>query len=153
MGFIAKSQVSAETNITNESFYPDLDVVKFREVMRLEGNVTAERLNDALLTSAFRVNADLVEWQEEKRIAGFSLLADVPCSVIGEQSLYVFQYQHAVQCFAKADLVERFQDYDNSLNGAQRAEEMNAMIDDYRRQGLQAVKRILGKPLVTVELI
>lgn len=153
MGFIAKDDDSNVTNLSNADFYPDLNVAQFREVMRLEGNVTSERLNDALITAAFRVNDDLSTWEVEKKLEGYTRLELVPCEMVGDQGLYSFQYQHAVQCFAKADLVERFQDYDNTLNGAQRAEEMSAMINDYRRQGLQSIKRILGKPLTTVELI
>ena len=62
-------------------------------------------------------------------------------------------YQRAVYATAKAELIERYRDFDSTDAGQRRAETMELSVDDYRRQARYAIRDILGRPRATVELL
>jgi hypothetical protein len=73
--------------------------------------------------------------------------------VIGDTSRLVLLYQRAVYATAKAELIERYRDFDSTDAGQRRAEAMELSVDDYRRQARYAIRDILGRPRATVELL
>lgn len=51
MEFIAPQKTTGAPDIVpNNSFWPDVDLAKFRSVMRVDGTVTPERLRQVVLT-------------------------------------------------------------------------------------------------------
>lgn len=152
-GFVANTPDSVETDIVNTDFFPVISPDSCRAVMRLDQTVTAERLRDALSNAMYQVNSDLLTYKHAKVDAGYASLSLVPADEIDGISVKIGLYTRAVYCFAKAELTERYRDYDTALSGNQRADELDPAIDDYRRQAIIAIRAISDAPRSTIELI
>lgn len=152
-GFVANSPATTEPDIQNNSFSPDISLSDFRAVMRLDQSITADRIRHALINAINDTNGELKSWKAEQTTAGHTTLADVPADQIDGKSIKVQLYIRAVYNAAKAELVERYRDFDSTLNGSQRAEEMDETIDQYRRQAIIAIRDLIDRPRSTIELI
>lgn len=152
-GFVANSPAPVEATISNIDFFPTISLEKCRASIRLDQNITEPRLRAALINAMQEVNADLASWRATQTAAGYAELDDVPADQIGGVSVKTNSYTRAVYCFAKAELIERYRDYDTTLSGNQRADELDPAVDDYRRQGIIAIRAIIGAPRCTIELI
>lgn len=53
--------------MTNDSFYPDISLLAVRNTMRIDGTVTQERLQHAIIEAIISVNHDLRAFQEKER--------------------------------------------------------------------------------------
>jgi hypothetical protein len=152
-GFVANTPASAEEDITNTDFFPAISPVKCRESVRLDLSITGARLRDVLITAMQDVNTDLAPYKADQIEAGFATLNDVPADHIDGVSTKINLYIRAVYCFAKADLMERYRDYDTTHSGHQRADELDPAVDDYRRKGIIAIRALIDAPRSTIELI
>lgn len=156
MSFIATAPSStrapAATIVTNDGFFPDIDLDQLREKMRLDGTVTHARLQDATVLAIGTVNNELQTWKAMRLAAGDVTMADTLPKVNGE-SFYLALYRSAVYRTAKADLTERYRDFDSTKSGEDKAEQLEMTIDDDRRHARWAISDILGRRRITVELI
>jgi hypothetical protein len=139
--------------VGNDGWFPDLSLSAFRQIVRLDGTVTDPRLREALVAAMLETNQILAAYQREQHTAGHGDLAAVPSTTIDGASRLVQLYRRAVQCAAKADLIERYRDLDSTDAGLRRAIEMDAAVDEQRRNARWAVSELLGQPHNTVELI
>ncbi|NIG15848.1 head completion/stabilization protein [Pantoea sp. Cy-640] len=153
MEFVApqKAAGTPET-IPNNSFWPDIDLAKFRTAMRVDGTVTPERLRQVVLTAMAEVNAELYPWREQQELRGFNSLADVPGEKLAGESARLHHYQNAVWCWTRAVLNERYQDFDATAAGMKRGEELADATGDLWRDARWAVSRVQNLPHCTVEL-
>ncbi len=152
-GFIAAASDSADSTITNDGFFSDIEPSNFRDLMRLDNTVTNARVRHALIDAITKVNTDLQSWKTQQLGKAYSTLATVPASKVDGQSTHQHNYQRAVFCIAKAEIIERYQDYDSTGSGTARGEELEPTIDDYKRQSILAIRAILALPQSTIELI
>lgn len=152
-GFVANTPSLEEPNIKNSVFWPEISMVDCRAVMRIGSEITPERLREALINAMIDVNSDLHDWRFKNEQAGHADLASVPAEQINEESINLTLYRRAVYNFAKAELTERYRDYDSTLQGGDRSDNLDPTIDQYRRQGILAVRQISGRQRTTVELI
>lgn len=154
MEFIAPQKATGTPdNIPNNSFWPDVDLAKFRSVMRVDGTVTPERLRQVVLTAMAEVNAELYPWRERQELAGHNSLADVPAEKLAGVSVRLHHYENAVWCWTRAVLNERYQDFDATASAVKRGEELNDASGDLWRDARWAVSRVQDMPHCTVELI
>lgn len=155
MSFIATGDPSApaEAVLVNDGFFPNIDPADLRKSQRLDGTVTYERLLHALIEAIASVNDELAAFKAAQILAGYATLAAVPASTINDISINVHRYQRAVFATAKADLTERYRDYDSTGAGNKLADQMETPIDDIRRDARWAISDILGIGRNTVELI
>lgn len=154
MSFIAIPDASAsDITVKNSDFWPDINLATLRSTVRLDGTVTDERLTHALVSAIISVNRDLKDWKHSQIQRGHTSLKDIPAETINEQSELVSLYLRAVYCLSRANLLERYADYDSSAKGLTKAEEQNDSITDLYRDARFAVRDILGINRVTVELI
>ena len=72
---------------------------------------------------------------------------------INGESILVQRYKRGVYCLTVANLYERYRAYDTTKDGAEKAEEFENSVDDLRRDARFAIRDILGKTRVDVELI
>jgi hypothetical protein len=152
-GFVANTAPAEETTIENIPFFPDVSPVACRDVMRIDSSITPDRLRAALVSAMHDTNHDLRHFRAEQEAAGYATLGDVPADAIDGSNINVQLYQRAVYNIAKAELTERYRDYDTTLHGTQRAEDLDETIDTYRRQAILAIRKIAGRQRTTVELI
>ncbi|HEX7856045.1 MAG TPA: head completion/stabilization protein [Sphingobium sp.] len=146
-----------ETNpdrVIELGWFPDIDPAVVRKDHRIREGVTADRLRTALIAAIISVGNDLGPWQAAQSTAGFDSLADVPELIrIDGESRLVHCYRRAVALYAKAEIVERYRDIDTSATGERRADDLDPSVTELRRDGLHAIRDILGKGRTTVELI
>lgn len=153
MSFIAPATSATASTITNGPFWPDIEPDALRKTMRLDGTVTNERLEHAVINAALQVNGDLKNWRIANQLLGFGSLVQVPAEQINGQSIYLQLYLRAVYCLTKANLIERYSDFDSTAKGLKAGEELTDSITDLRRDARFAIRDILGESHVTVELI
>lgn len=138
--------------VTNDGFFPDIDLDKLRDTMRLDGTVTPARLRDAAIEAVISVNDELQAWKVAQLAAGVAALADIP-PMIGGVGVQLSRYLAAVHRTAKADLTERYRSFDATKAGEAKADQLETTIGDDRRAARWAIRDILGLPRSTIELI
>lgn len=161
MSFIATQPPAADTpadseapaTIENDGWFPDISMTAMRDAMRLDGTVTDPRLKLAVIDAIIHVNAELADWQQRQSDAGYPTLEDVPSKKVAGESIYVACYRRAVYSSAKADLIERYRDFDSTQEGNKKAESLESPIDEQRRNAHWAIADIVGRTHITVELI
>ncbi len=142
--------------IENDGWFPDIALVDMRDAMRLDGTVTDARLVQAVVDAILNVNRELAQWQGQHAQAGITALADVPAARINRESRLLAQYRRAVYSTAKADLIERYRDYDStatSLTDKKSMEWLDEAPGAQRRNAQWAIADIVGRSHLTVELI
>lgn len=156
MSFIATAPAAPESApaaiITNDGFFPNIDLAQLRDTMRLDGTVTAARLRNAAIEAVVSVNDELAEWKAAQLAAGVIRL-DEMLPKIGGDSVNLTRYLTAVYRTTKADLTERYRDFDATKTGEEKAEQLDATVGDDRRAARWAIRDLLGVSRTTVELI
>lgn len=125
-------------------WWPDIVVSDAREVIRISGTVTPARLVEALQNAVWSVIRELAEWATTQRAAYPEKLNDERLAGL---------YRRAVYNYAKAELIERYRDFDMTNAGSTRAEDKLDAADDARRNLRWAISDILGRSRVTVEAL
>ncbi|NLY33944.1 MAG: head completion/stabilization protein [Alcaligenaceae bacterium] len=125
--------------ISGEGGWPDVDPKIARIVMRLNGTVTLERLVESIENAIQYIQSELAEWKALQ-------MGDLGPK---EKGLYL----RAVYFTAKADLTERYRDFDTTGDGERRVEDLVDAVDDARRNVRWAISDILNQPRITVEAL
>ncbi|MEH8047917.1 head completion/stabilization protein [Gallibacterium anatis] len=143
-------KVGADEIIRNDGFFPDLSLADFRNQARVDGTVTAARLQDAVIEAMASVNQELASLKPQDSDSTFYAIA---CPQINGESLMVYRYRRAVTCLALANLYERYTSYDTTNDGEKKAELLNESIDELRRDARFAISDMLSVRRINVELI
>ncbi|MET1080319.1 MAG: head completion/stabilization protein [Pseudomonas sp.] len=154
-GLVATGTASAAPLmvVSNDGWFPDIDLVQLRAAERLGNTITDARLKPAVIAAIISVNTDLALWQSLEVGKGAATLADVPAPLVDGQSAKVALYLRAVYSLAHADLIERYSDYDTTGSGEKSADELSPQIADQHRNARWAIRDLLGQRRTTVELI
>ncbi|UKD15452.1 head completion/stabilization protein [Burkholderia aenigmatica] len=150
----APDDPSVEPVIRGDGWYPSVDMRDARTVLRLlDGTITDARLRDALIEGIAHTRDVLAEWRELREREGAADLAATLSGEVDGVSVQVSRFRRAVYAWALAWLVERYRGYDTSSNGARRAEALDCLPDDARRDAYWAMSDIMRRRRVTVDLI
>ncbi|SDE41442.1 head completion/stabilization protein [Paraburkholderia lycopersici] len=139
--------------VENIAWFPSIDLGRMREDVRLDGTVTHARLREAVIAAIDDVNRELASWRATQEAAGAAQLADVPADSIGGESVQLSRYRRAVYFLARADLTEKYRDFDSTKSGAADADERMTTIDADRRNARNAINDMRGLARTTIELI
>lgn len=150
-GFIANGATSTAHPITQGGFWPDLDGTHLRAAMRLTSAVTDARLEVATFNAIIEANRELATYRAAREAEGHSTLAAVPAEQLKEESVLVHLYRRVIYCNTAAELIERYQGFDATNSGEQRASEEESSPDQLRRDARKALRTILGISHATVE--
>ena len=156
-GFVATAPVppadSPSDAIANDGWFPALSMADTRNSVRIDGTVTDERLRAALVNAMMDVNRQLRAFKAERVALGQASLAAASADeMVDGKPRLVLLYLRAVMCSAKADLTERYRDFDADAANP-RVKDAEPAIDEQRRNAQWAVRDILGQSHVFVELI
>ena len=156
-GFVATAPVPPADDpadaIANDGWFPPLSMGDTRNTVRLDGTVTDQRLRAALVNAMMDVNRQLRSFKAERIALGQgSLEAASVSELIDGKPRLVLLYLRAVMCSAKADLTERYRDFDADAANP-RVKDAEPATDEQRRNAQWAVRDILGQSHVFVELI
>ncbi|MBC3346563.1 head completion/stabilization protein [Pseudomonas sp. SWRI196] len=152
-GFIATGSIDEPFVITNDGFWPDIDVVHLRDSIRLDGSITDARIEVVTVNALIQVNGELASVKLKHTANGYDTLAAVPASNIKGESHFVHLYRRSIYCSVGAELAERYRSYDSSVEGNKNADELTPSVDEYRRDARFAIRDLLGVGHSTVELI
>lgn len=142
-----------EDDITNDGWFPDIELVTARDAIRLDGTITPLRLREALIEAINSVNDELDTWKQVQITNGHTSLESVPSPTVDGITRNLHRYNRAVFCLAKSNLIERYRDYDSTSEGNKRATELEPGIGDLRRDYRWAVSDISGLSRTTIDLI
>ncbi|SUT91580.1 head completion/stabilization protein [Actinobacillus lignieresii] len=147
-----QTEISDEV-ITNNGFFPDVQLVNIRNAMRIDGTVTDERLKHSVISAMATVNKDLKNYREQAQSNNKNTLAECNDEQINGLSLDVYNYLRAVYCLAVANLYERYRSYDSTKEGHDKSAELENTADDLKRDYHFAVRDILGGNRMISELV
>lgn len=150
---VPNSPAVVEAVVVNDGWFPSIDPVQLRNEYRIRASVTPERLRKAIISAIIKAGNQLEAWQAERIALVPTGLIDVPAKTIDGESRYVLLYQRAIGSYAKAELVEEYRDTDTTTAGQRDVEDLEPSIAELRRDGLYAIRDILGRPRVRSELI
>ena len=153
MSFVATNTPSEEDDIGNEAFFPAISPADFRIAVRQDKTVTPEKLRAAMTEAILAANRELADWRAEKTANGYATLASIPQPEIGGIGALLHHYRRAVYSLTKAELLERYRDFDATRSGAERDQENPAADDIYRRDARWALADLMGRHRTVVELI
>jgi hypothetical protein len=155
MSFVVAGNSNAEAGeaIENNGFWPGVDPADFRATTRVDTTITEERVAGALRAAMIDTNDRLRDWQADQVAAGHASAGDVPAPSHRPAGSITALYLRAVYALAKANLVERYRDYDSAGSESERVEDLTPTIDDYRRDAAWAISDLIGRNRSTVELI
>ena len=163
MTFIAVAPLSTQSTSTpivdeieNEDWFPNLYLPTLRQTMRLDGTVTDARLLMAVVGAILHVNSELAIWKAKQQAEGYTHLIMVPATLINRESRLLAYYWRAVFSTTKADLLEKYRDYDTTASGMtdkKLSESLENATGEHRRNAHWAIASITGRPHMTVELI
>lgn len=137
--------------LTNDGFWPDLNLADFQEQRSIPVDVDAETVAEALLTAAGEVN-DLLQTVKDGYLAkGFGQASAVPGIGRPGENLLCARYKKAVFARAKADLIPEFasQGRRESHPGQESAETRAGLL----AEGSIIIRAIKGLRRVTVRKI
>lgn len=140
-------------NVTSEAFWPVINLNHLRQSMRLTGDVTSSRLKHEATEAVIYVNQSLDAWREKQQQQGYDTLEKVPSPMINDTTQAVYRYQRAVYSFTKAALIEQYRDIDTTRDGEKHALALSSQIDDLRRDGQNALRDLLGRRRMLIEIV
>lgn len=156
-GFVSSPAPAATppgTKLECGPFWPDIDVNHFRDAQRIGGTAIPDaRLADALMGAVLGVELDLSTWRAAREAEGTEKLEDIVQASIGTEKRLVLLWRRAVYAFATADIAETHRDVTATNTGQARTPELDNRADDHRRNGIHAIREILGVNRTAVELI
>ncbi|AXF23505.1 phage head completion protein [Burkholderia pyrrocinia] len=140
--------------IPGDGWFPEIDLRVAREVMRLQdGTITDARFRDAVVEGIAHTRDVLAEWRVDREREGAADLATTLSGDVDGVNVQVSRFRRAVYAWALAWLVERYRGYDTSASGTRRAEALDCLPEDARRDAYWAVSDIMRRRRVTVDLI
>ncbi|EMC8779836.1 head completion/stabilization protein [Providencia rettgeri] len=94
--------------ITNDAFWPDINLADFQKQRKIPIDLDSELLTDALLASIAEINLSLESLKSRYISKGYSTANDVPGAKTKGQNALCAQYKKALYARAKADLIGEF---------------------------------------------
>lgn len=158
-GFVAyPDNPSAEggnacSTIELDGWFPAVDLAHFRETQRIGEAVTDPRLAEAVRTAMITVLVELRSWKARHVAAGAVSLEAVEAEQVDFESFFAAAYRRAVYSYALAELAETHRDVTVTGDGAELADRKGLTADDHRRNGIHAIRDILGVSRIDAELI
>lgn len=144
MGSLTSVNTAAPETLENSEFWPDINLEELRDSVRLDGNVTNERLRHVTIEAINRVNDELSEWRDIQRKLGYNALSDIPAERVAGLSVLISRYLRAVYSTTKALIIESYRDIDTTREGEKHAEALATQIEDAWRDSQWALRDILG---------
>lgn len=144
---------SADVVLEGDAFWPTIDLVDLRTVMRLDPSVDVTRLRDAAIEAVLAVRRELRAWKAEQLAAGYDELSEVPGEEIEELAEAVYLYKRAVYACTAATLLEQIRELGMTNAGQERSDELQAAAGEHRRAQRNAIRDLLGHTRITAELL
>lgn len=153
MSFSGKPTTLIDQLITNDGFWPDLDLAEFQRGYRLPAEFLVELLVDGITQAIGEVNMDLAKRKADWQAVGIHNVANADPMLLAERTFMAASYKRAVYCRAKAYLLAQFATVNRRDTATNWAKESPQTHDQFLCFSQQAVRLIQGRSRVTAELI
>jgi hypothetical protein len=154
MSFTGKSETFLNTEITNDGFYPDINLGELQRFYRVPAEYKQDVIEHHTRLAISDCNAQLAVKKAEWNIQGFTMLEQVSSAEIGGQLERVEQYKRAVFCRAVGLMVMAFATLNRREVAENQAKESDDTIQYFLAQSGRAIRRLLGlTENVSVELL
>lgn len=151
------AELPAAGEVALDAFWPAVNIVQIRRVIRLTDNVAADRLREATENALITISGQLASWREAREAEGFDSLADVPArrKIAGTDGRtdYEVLWTRAVYSEVGADLAERQLNAGATAAGLERIEQLKSDVNIHRRNVIYAVRDFLGVARVDAEAL
>ncbi|MGL3020533.1 head completion/stabilization protein [Acinetobacter baumannii] len=149
MGFVANgNNTPSQIEIKSDPFYPSVALDRIREIVRIDGAVTNERLKQTIIEEVIDINRLLIRLKDQA-----SKLSDLSKLQVNDLPETDYLYLSAIANGVAAKVNENYRNYDSSDSGVKKAKEAECTVDDYRRNKQWAIQQLLGENHTVVELI
>lgn len=162
-GFVARDPIAdtspdpqppAADLVECDAFWPSINITDLRQAARLNTDIPAERLRDAVRIAMLDMARELQAWRLDQQLAGHQTLSAVPArQMAGGQSDYVLLWARGIYSVVAADLGERLRGQGLTAAGDARADSLQSDVDVHSRNVIHAVRDFLGTTRVAVALI
>lgn len=138
------------SKVAVDGWFPDIDVTKLREAVRMGENIVPHaRLVAAIEGATVTALRNLAQWRAGHAAAGIAELADVPDTVeiagqpvtveINGQPRTLVLWDRIIRHYTAAEVADQYRDLVATDQQVQRAEEQTVTADQHRRMGHNAV--------------
>ena len=153
MGFIANGNLPAMPPaeleiVASPEFFPVVSMQAVRDFVRVDESVTDNRLAQLVKEETLDVMRLL-----EPLTAKAATLAELSKRHINGEPEMVIWYFSAIANGVGAKVCEKYRNYDSTNKGSDKAAEVSATIDEYRRNKMWALAQMQGRNQTVVELI
>ena len=153
MSFSGKPTALVEHPISNDGFWPDLDVAEFQKGYRLPAEYLVELLVDGISMATGQINLDLAQRKNSWQAVGITSLCAAEPMTLPECEFMITSYKRAVYCRAKAYLLGQFSTVNRRESAENLAKEAVNTAQMFLVLSQQAVRLIQGRGRITAELI
>lgn len=153
MSFIANGNLPvmppAELEIVaSPEFFPVLSLSRVRDFIRIDDSVTDARLSQLVMEETLDVMRLL-----EPLTTKADTLAELSTRTVNGEPEMLIWYFSAIANGVGAKVCEKYRNYDSTNKGSDKALELSATIDEYRRNKMWALAQMQGRNQTVVELI
>jgi hypothetical protein len=142
-----------QAKVESNPFWPVIRVAELRRAMRLDGQVTTDRLISRAIEAVAHINDQLSAWRQLQISAGYHYLEQIPADTINGESVKVWRYKNAVWTLTKALLIENYRDIDTTSQGEKHAEALSTQIDTLWRDLRWSIRDIQDEDRGLAELV
>lgn len=115
MSLTGKPQLTTNTPLANDGFWPDLVLAELLSKYRAPAEYADDTIQLGVMLAMINVNEALAAVRlsiEELTYDSLQAYCDANIELVNEEPVLIFRYKHAVFCRAKAFLLQQF----NSMN-------------------------------------
>ncbi len=153
MSFSGKHNPPQQGTISNQPFWPDLDLTEFSVNYRIPNDLEVNPVREQLIQAITDINARLYDWQQVKKGEGFKQLSDIPSETVADESILIVLYKRAVFSRAKASISRDYPTIDRRTEAENQAKSSDDIERIYLRNAFEAVRQMMNMNDITVELI
>ncbi len=137
--------------ITNDGFWPDVDLYDFQKSRSLPTDIDADFLADALIATMTEINGELQNVKTKHQADGFATAQDVPGVFHKGRNALCAQYRKAVFARAKADLLGEYSSImSRAPNPQQESPELRALLLAESSLVLRNMKRLKRATVISI---
>lgn len=145
MNWTGRAEIDTLDPITNDGFYPDLEVGEFVGIYRIPSEVKAITIINALKLAIVEINVQLKPF---KALIATATLDDY-CTAhpynIGDESVLIAKYKEAVFCYAKSQLFEQIKSFVRKQEAENLAKEAPETREYWLNRSIQAVQFLFNE--------
>ncbi len=151
--FSGKQPAEHQGNISNEPFWPDMDIAVFCKSYRIPNELDTDTIIEHLQQAMAEANIKLAEFRMKQQQEGYAELAEVPADTLNDESRLIVLYRRAVSCICKAIICRDYPTIDRREPAENQAKSGTDTEVSNLKNADQAIRTFLELTEISVELL